>query len=143
MKVGDPICATDHSTISQASIQLLRDLHSSTDSIWNLTITSAIVERLNQLPQVMSKIAASEDNVVEDQDNSGRYQLLTDIWPALAVISGVDEGIRMGSKCRMKDSAKTGVLLGVTQDSKMRMQWDEMSDVSINIYLLVVYLFDV
>ena len=143
MKVGDPICATDHSTISQASIQLLRDLHSSTDSIWNLTITSAIVERLNQLPQVMSKIAASEDNVVEDQDNSGRYQLLTDIWPALAVISGVDEGIRMGSKCRMKDSAKTGVLLGVTQDSKMRMQWDEISDVSINIYLLVVYLFDV
>ena len=59
--------------------------------------------------------------------------LLWNVWPSLALLSGVDHGLKMGAKCQLKQTAKVGVLLGATGDGKLRVQWDDMSDVSIRI----------
>ncbi len=54
------------------------------------------------------------------------------VWPALAVIGGVDEGLRIGGRCVHAQSGRRGVLLGVLKPNAAvaKVQWDD-SDATI------------
>ncbi|BFZ01051.1 hypothetical protein BsWGS_04090 [Bradybaena similaris] len=49
------------------------------------------------------------------------------IWPCLAVIGGVDHGLRIGGRCVHKASGKKGIVLGLPRESAItaKVQWDE------------------
>ena len=42
-------------------------------------------------------------------------QLCSNVWPALAVIGGVDEGLRVGARCVLVMEGKTGTVLGTVK----------------------------
>ena len=69
--------------------------------------------------------------VISDLDLSpaNKKMLMYDVWPVLSVISSVDDGFRVGGRCRVSSSSRNGVMLGVTHDNKMRVQWDDASEV--------------
>ena len=48
------------------------------------------------------------------------------VWPALAVIGGVDCGLRVGGRC-VDNTGKEGTILGVANESRkiVKVQWDE------------------
>ena len=49
------------------------------------------------------------------------------VWPALAVIGGVDQGLRMGGRCMHKSQAKKGTILGVLKQGApcAKVLWDD------------------
>lgn len=49
------------------------------------------------------------------------------VWPALAVIGGVDRGLRMGGRCRSKVSGRNGTLLGTLKEGSLsaKVLWDD------------------
>lgn len=61
------------------------------------------------------------------------------VWPALAVIGGVDNGLRIGGRCVHKLTAKKGTVLGVLKHkaTNVKVQWDE-SDTTVG-YALFQY----
>jgi len=54
------------------------------------------------------------------------------VWPVLALIGGVDGGLRAGGLCLHKPSGRRAILLGVLKEgsSLAKLQWEE-ADVSI------------
>ncbi|XP_076815895.1 putative E3 ubiquitin-protein ligase HERC1 isoform X3 [Clavelina lepadiformis] len=135
LAVGDPICSTEHGTIAQACIQLLSDLHVSKSIKWYDVITDEVILALNQLPGILRTHNGSEkdespneDLTVYNLDPECRGRLLWDVWPALALISGVDGGLRNGGRCRVINTSRSGILLGMTHDGKLRVQWDDATE---------------
>ena len=66
MGVGDPICAPDHSTVSQSCCKLLRDLHtppsgSNDVTMWREAVTDVIINRMKMLPQVVEGMRVERD----------------------------------------------------------------------------------
>ncbi len=53
--------------------------------------------------------------------------LCQQVWPALAVIGGVDRGLRVGGQCMHKLTSRKGTLLGVLKPSAVnaKIQWDD------------------
>lgn len=49
------------------------------------------------------------------------------VWPALAVIGGVDRGLRVGGQCLHKPSGRKAVVLGTLKPglAAVKLQWDE------------------
>ena len=49
------------------------------------------------------------------------------VWPSLAVIGGVDTGLRIGGACVDRDTSKRGTVLGVSKEGNrsVKVQWDE------------------
>ncbi|KAH9513369.1 putative E3 ubiquitin-protein ligase herc1 [Bulinus truncatus] len=49
------------------------------------------------------------------------------IWPCLAVIAGVDHGLRIGGRCIHKTTGKKGIVLGLPREAAItaKVQWDE------------------
>nr|CAB3252556.1 probable E3 ubiquitin-protein ligase HERC1 [Phallusia mammillata] len=133
LSTGDPVCAPVHSALSQAAVQLVRELHVCADARWHDVITDVMATRLSELPKILSrKSEGSEDgksaDVFKDLDSEGKRDLMWRVYPTLAVISGVDDGLRLGGRCKVLRSSRTGVLLGMTHDSKLRVQWDDATD---------------
>lgn len=73
-------------------------------------------------------------------DNTGEVQLqhpclseaklaalCTEVWPVLALIGGVDSGLRAGGLCLHKSSGRRAFLLGVLREgsSLAKLQWEE------------------
>lgn len=58
--------------------------------------------------------------------------LCTEVWPVLALIGGVDNGLRAGGLCLHKPSARRAILLGVLKEgsSTAKLQWEE-ADLSV------------
>lgn len=54
--------------------------------------------------------------------------LSTEVWPVLALIGGVDSGLRAGGVCRHKPSGRKAILLGVLKEgsSLAKLQWEEV-----------------
>lgn len=86
----------------------------------------------------------------EDKDNSGEETgkthrhtlseakltaLCIQVWPALAVIGGVDSGLRAGGLCLHKPSGRRAIMLGVLKkgSSLAKLQWEE-TDLSVRYY---------
>ena len=49
------------------------------------------------------------------------------MWPALAVIGGVDSGLRMGGRCLHKQTSREATLLGMLKEggASAKVQWDD------------------
>jgi hypothetical protein len=52
---------------------------------------------------------------------------LIKVWPALAVIGGVDRGLRVGGHCIHKPSGRRAVVLGTLKQGLafVKVQWDD------------------
>ena len=61
--------------------------------------------------------------------------LCTEVWPVLAVIGGVDSGLRAGGLCLHKASGRRAILLGVLKEgsSLVKLQWEE-AELSVRYY---------
>lgn len=61
--------------------------------------------------------------------------LCTEVWPVLALIGGVDSGLRAGGLCRHKPSGRRAIILGVLKEgsSLVKLQWEE-ADLSVRYY---------
>lgn len=66
--------------------------------------------------------------------------LCTEVWPVLALIGGVDNGLRAGGLCLHKPSGRRAILLGVLKEgsSMAKLQWEE-ADLSVRYYKYIVY----
>jgi len=54
-------------------------------------------------------------------------RLCKEVWPVLAVIGGVDRGLRVGAKCTHKPTGKKAVVLGTLKTglTSVKVQWDD------------------
>lgn len=54
-------------------------------------------------------------------------RLVKEVWPVLAVMGGVDRGLRVGAKCIHKPTGKKGVILGALKAglTSVKVQWDD------------------
>lgn len=61
--------------------------------------------------------------------------LCTEVWPVLALIGGVDSGLRAGGLCLHRPSGRRAILLGVLKEgsSMAKLQWEE-ADISVRYY---------
>ncbi|KAJ8891490.1 hypothetical protein PR048_004018 [Dryococelus australis] len=50
------------------------------------------------------------------------------VWPALAVIGGVDRGLRVGGHCLHKPSGRKATVLGTLKQglSSIKLQWNDI-----------------
>ncbi len=54
-------------------------------------------------------------------------RLCKEVWPALAVMGGVDRGLRVGAKCIHKSTGKKAIILGTLRTglTSVKVQWED------------------
>ena len=54
-------------------------------------------------------------------------RLCKEVWPALAVMGGVDGGLRVGAKCIHKPTGKRAIILGTLRvgHASVKVQWED------------------
>ncbi|KAM9735318.1 putative E3 ubiquitin-protein ligase HERC1 isoform 6-T7 [Menidia menidia] len=152
---GEPLCSPRTTVLLESTIHLLRRLHQCNQ--WSLHINQHIHTHLELIGPLLReedlggiKVSGfgftqhgKEDNK-RDQDlaaeDSREFQvhcpslseaklaaLCTEVWPVLAMIGGVDSGLRAGGLSRHKPSGRRAVLLGVLKEgsSLAKLQWEE------------------
>ncbi|XP_048583459.1 probable E3 ubiquitin-protein ligase HERC1 isoform X5 [Nematostella vectensis] len=130
---GSPLCAPLPAVLSEALVSLVRALHRRPN--WETDINLCILEGLQSIKY---SVETGREGIEEERDDvrlSDSRTSLTDrdtnlcytVWPALAVMGGVDSGLRVGGRCTAKHSSKEGTILGVANEgSKMvKVQWDD------------------
>ncbi|MBZ3889111.1 putative E3 ubiquitin-protein ligase HERC1 [Sciurus carolinensis] len=151
---GDPICSPVAAVLAEATIQLIRILHR-TDR-WTYCINKKMMERLHKikicikesgqkLKKSRSVQSREENEIREEKENKeeekGKHNrhgladlsepqlrtLCIEVWPVLAVIGGVDAGLRVGGRCVHKQTGRHATLLGVVKEgsTSAKVQWDE------------------
>uniref|UniRef100_A0A4W3J8I3 HECT-type E3 ubiquitin transferase n=1 Tax=Callorhinchus milii TaxID=7868 RepID=A0A4W3J8I3_CALMI len=160
---GEPLCSPLITVLVEATIQLIRKLHSY-DS-WTSTINQHMLSRLELIgPAVkeakafklsksrskhsLKKISSEDKERVQEEkltreEDKGQgitdlaemqlRMLCMEVWPVLAVIGGIDSGLRVGGQCLHKTSGRKATLLGVTKEgsASARLQWED-ADVTIS-----------
>ncbi|KAK2827719.1 hypothetical protein Q7C36_018645 [Tachysurus vachellii] len=148
---GDPLCCPRVAVLLEATVQLLRRLHHT--EAWTPHINQYMTQRLELISVVMregtqptqgggSKEQAEGGDEVEQEWKVRSPDLLcdgqlgvlcADVWPVLALIGGVDSGLRAGGACLHKPSGRRATLLGVTKEgsSLAKLQWEE-TDLSVS-----------
>ncbi|XP_068190129.1 probable E3 ubiquitin-protein ligase HERC1 isoform X2 [Antennarius striatus] len=141
---GEPLCAPRTSVLLEATAKLLRRLHQS-EQTWAPHINQHIHAHLELLGPLLREgddfdCEGEEDDGEVSGDEAGgrspRRRLLSDqklaalcseVWPVLALIGGVDSGLRAGGLCRHRPSGRRAVLLGVLKEgsSLAKLQWEE------------------
>uniref|UniRef100_A0A8D8RZ78 HECT-type E3 ubiquitin transferase n=1 Tax=Cacopsylla melanoneura TaxID=428564 RepID=A0A8D8RZ78_9HEMI len=107
---GEPHCAPVPILMVESYISLLRQLYRS--DRWKSLINHCLLDRLARLKQALALNEGIAGHIEEGQLDV----LCREVWPALAVIGGVDEGLRMGGKCVDKPSGRVGTLLGTLKE---------------------------
>ncbi|XP_030044055.1 putative E3 ubiquitin-protein ligase HERC1 [Microcaecilia unicolor] len=146
---GDPICSPVAAVLAEATVQLIRILHR-TDR-WTHCINKKMIERLHKiktcLKEAGQKLKKSrsvqsreeqEENKEEEKSKHSRHGLAdlselqlkilcVEVWPVLAVLGGVDAGLRVGGRCVHKQTGRHATLLGVVKEgsTSAKVQWDE------------------
>ncbi|XP_035383560.1 probable E3 ubiquitin-protein ligase HERC1 isoform X3 [Electrophorus electricus] len=151
---GDPLCSPRVTVLLEASVHLLRRLQQSED--WAAPISLHITHRLKRISAVLREGAQSRHGVVGERERSPRDSctstaspellagpaclsdtqlsvLCAEVWPVLALIGGVDSGLRAGGACLHMPSGRRATLLGVLKEgsSLAKLQWEEV-DVSVS-----------
>uniref|UniRef100_A0A671MPI0 HECT-type E3 ubiquitin transferase n=1 Tax=Sinocyclocheilus anshuiensis TaxID=1608454 RepID=A0A671MPI0_9TELE len=154
---GDPICSPVATVLAEATTQLVRILHRSerwTQTI-NRSILQRLQQirgclregappagatrlRKSRSAQSREEQDEKEEEREEERGRSGRHTaaelsethlrtLCHQVWPVLAVIGGVDGGLRMGGRCVHKQTGRHATLLGVVKEgsTSAKVQWDE------------------
>lgn len=148
---GDPICSPVATVLAESSVQLLRVLHRT--ERWTHCINKKMVERLQKIKGCLREVGGklkksrsvqsreeheTREEKEEEKGKHGRHglaelgetQLKTlcmEVWPVLAVIGGVDTGLRVGGRCVHKQTGRHATLLGVVKEgsTSAKVQWDE------------------
>lgn len=166
---GDPICSPVAAVLAEATIQLIRILHR-TDR-WTHCINKKMMERLNKIKTCLKEagqklkksrsIQSREENEVREEkenkeEEKGKHNrhgladlselqlkmLCVEVWPVLAVIGGVDAGLRVGGRCVHKQTGRHATLLGVVKEgsTSAKVQWDE-AEITIRYSMLISHTF--
>uniref|UniRef100_A0A8C4XEH7 SPRY domain-containing protein n=1 Tax=Erpetoichthys calabaricus TaxID=27687 RepID=A0A8C4XEH7_ERPCA len=143
---GDPLCSPYPTVLLEAAIQLIRRLYHIDN--WTVHINKYMQARLELIGPIVNgganeKLNTSQNeqftNVIEAKapavsklSESQLMALCCKVWPVLAVIGGVDSGLRAGGQCRHKSSGRTATLLGSLKAGSTcaKLQWEE-TEVSI------------
>ncbi|CAJ0929112.1 unnamed protein product, partial [Ranitomeya imitator] len=148
---GDPICSPVATVLAESSVQLLRILHRT--ERWTHCINKKMVERLQKIKGCLREAGAKlkksrsvqsrEEHETRDEkeDDKGKHSrhglaelgetqlktLCVEVWPVLAIIGGVDTGLRVGGRCVHKQTGRHATLLGVVKEgsTSAKVQWDE------------------
>ncbi|XP_025019967.1 probable E3 ubiquitin-protein ligase HERC1 isoform X1 [Python bivittatus] len=148
---GDPICSPVAAVLAEATIQLIRILHR-TDR-WTHCINKKMMERLYKIKGCLKEtgqklkksrsVQSREENEVREEEEKMKHcsrqhgladlselqlkMLCVEVWPVLAVIGGVDAGLRVGGRCVHKQTGRHATLLGVVKEgsASAKVQWDE------------------
>ncbi|XP_076465936.1 putative E3 ubiquitin-protein ligase HERC1 isoform X3 [Babylonia areolata] len=69
----------------------------------------------------------SRDSEFSQQHTDDLDWLCTMVWPCLAVLGGLDRGLRVGGRCVHRNSGRTGIILGLVRPSAAlaKVQWDD------------------
>ncbi|KAJ1212714.1 hypothetical protein NDU88_000367 [Pleurodeles waltl] len=128
---GEPHCTPRFTAVAQTTADLLCRLHQLNS--WTTAINSHILSQLQLLPLYLEPqkvdLKSLEHKTPDGPQPSASQltSLCSQVWPVLAVMGGIDKGIRVGSHCVHRPSGRKAVLLGVLQkDSKMvKVQWED------------------
>ncbi|XP_022618571.1 probable E3 ubiquitin-protein ligase HERC1 [Seriola dumerili] len=151
---GEPLCSPRTTVLLESTVQLLRRLHQCDQ--WALHINQHIHTQLELIGPLLKEddlgsfnqgfspthSEKEEDERDKDQagDDTGELPahrrslseaklaaLCNQVWPVLALIGGVDSGLRAGGLCRHKPSGRRAILLGVLKEgsSLAKLQWEE------------------
>ncbi|XP_058472668.1 probable E3 ubiquitin-protein ligase HERC1 [Solea solea] len=157
---GDPLCSPRLMVLLESTVRLLRRLHQCDH--WALHINQYIHSHLEligillkeddfgNLSQGFSPSHFEREENQRDKDlagdNTGELlahrrplseaklsALCSEVWPVLALIGGVDNGLRAGGLCMHKPSGRRAILLGVLKEgsSLTKLQWEE-ADLSVS-----------
>ncbi|KAJ7311304.1 hypothetical protein JRQ81_006920 [Phrynocephalus forsythii] len=153
---GDPICSPVAAVLAEATIQLIRILHRTDRWTHGINkkmmerlhkIKPCLKDQAGQKLKKSRSAQSREESEGREEKESpdegkvkhgGRHgladlsepQLKTlclDVWPVLAVIGGVDAGLRVGGRCVHKQTGRHATLLGVVKEgsTSAKVQWDE------------------
>ncbi|XP_023264429.1 probable E3 ubiquitin-protein ligase HERC1, partial [Seriola lalandi dorsalis] len=151
---GEPLCSPRTTVLLESTVQLLRRLHQCDQ--WASHINQHIHTQLELIGPLLKEddlgsfnqgfspthSEKEEDERDKDQagDDTGELPahrrslseaklaaLCNQVWPVLALIGGVDSGLRAGGLCRHKPSGRRAILLGVLKEgsSLAKLQWEE------------------
>ncbi|XP_030623810.1 probable E3 ubiquitin-protein ligase HERC1 [Chanos chanos] len=148
---GEPLCSPRTTVLLEATVQLLRRLHQNEN--WTRHINQHMLNRLGRITPIMTEITPTrpgEGGVMEKERSqgesgatSGKFpehlsgpsglsetqlsSLCSEVWPVLALIGGVDSGLRAGGVCLHKPSGRRATLLGVLKAGSplAKLQWEE------------------
>ncbi|XP_028317880.1 probable E3 ubiquitin-protein ligase HERC1 [Gouania willdenowi] len=149
---GEPLCSPQTTVLIESTVQLLRRLHHCDH--WLPHINQHIHTHLELIGPLLRKDSSGSlspgpsqpttdreendtDKDFEETKELPDHQMLlsdaklkflcTHVWPVLAMIGGVDSGVRAGGLCRHKSSGRRAILLGVLKEgsSLAKLQWEE------------------
>ncbi|KAK2888184.1 probable E3 ubiquitin-protein ligase HERC1 isoform X2 [Channa argus] len=156
---GEPLCSPQTTVLLESTVQLLRRLHQCDQ--WASCINHYIHSHLELIGPLLKEddsgsvnqglspihLEKEENEKVRgeagiDPDSQARRRslseaklaaLCTEVWPVLALIGGVDSGLRAGGLCMHKSSGRRAFLLGVLKEgsSLAKLQWEE-ADLSVS-----------
>ncbi|XP_051786021.1 probable E3 ubiquitin-protein ligase HERC1 isoform X2 [Erpetoichthys calabaricus] len=92
------------------------------------------LDEKDKLPdEQFTNVIEAKAPAVSKLSESQLMALCCKVWPVLAVIGGVDSGLRAGGQCRHKSSGRTATLLGSLKAGSTcaKLQWEE-TEVSIS-----------
>uniref|UniRef100_A0A7N6A8Y1 HECT-type E3 ubiquitin transferase n=1 Tax=Anabas testudineus TaxID=64144 RepID=A0A7N6A8Y1_ANATE len=137
---GEPLCSPRITVLVESTVQLLRRLHQCDQ--WAPYINQYIHSHLELIGLSPTHLGREENERDRDEavDDTGELKahrrsmseaklaaLCTEVWPVLAMIGGVDSGLRAGGLCLHKSSGRRAFLLGVLKEgsSLAKLQWEE------------------
>ncbi|KAF7670462.1 hypothetical protein LDENG_00124780 [Lucifuga dentata] len=158
---GEPLCSPRTTVLLESTVQLLRRLHLCDQ--WTPHINQHIHTYLELIGPLLKedlgsfKSATGQSPTYSEEEGSNRDKdlagddtgqtmahhlglseaklvaLCTDVWPVLALIGGVDTGLRAGGLCLHKPSGRRAILLGVLKEgsSLAKLQWED-ADLSVS-----------
>ncbi|KAJ0013027.1 hypothetical protein NQD34_017361 [Periophthalmus magnuspinnatus] len=150
---GEPLCSPQTTVLLESTLQLLHKLHQCDH--WSSNINQHIHTQLELIsPLVKDKDFGQgqrlenrkdDEKEVPCDDTSERLPhggflseakltaLCTEVWPVLAMIGGVDSGLRAGGVCRHRPSGRRAIVLGILKEgsSLCKLQWEE-GDLSVS-----------
>uniref|UniRef100_A0A3B3XNU9 Uncharacterized protein n=1 Tax=Poecilia mexicana TaxID=48701 RepID=A0A3B3XNU9_9TELE len=158
---GEPLCSPRTTVLLESTVHLLRRLHQCDH--WSSLINQYIHSHLELIGVILREDDFKGLGVnppqteMEDKDVSGEETgkpaahrhilseakltaLCVEVWPALAVIGGVDSGLRAGGLCLHKPSGRRAIMLGVLKkgSSLAKLQWEE-TDLSVRYHKISLF----
>ncbi|KAK7896525.1 hypothetical protein WMY93_021850 [Mugilogobius chulae] len=142
---GEPLCSPQTTVLLESTIQLLHKLHQC--DLWSSSINQHIHVQLELISPLLKDKEFGENHEKEMpcDDTSERLPhggflseaklsaLCTEVWPVLALIGGVDGGLRAGGVCRHRPSGRRAIVLGILKEGSTlcKLQWEE-GDLSVS-----------
>ncbi|GFS09340.1 HECT and RLD domain-containing E3 ubiquitin protein ligase family member 1, partial [Elysia marginata] len=93
-------------------------------------LTKGEEKRKNSSPEMRKDRKCSREGVMSSYIDDSRLETAcSQVWPCLAVMGGVDQGLRIGGRCIHKASGKKGIILGLPREASItaKVQWDEVN----------------